>query len=202
MSDGPVNGQRHGELRHGELGRSELRHGDLKHGELGRGEPGHGGRGGRRADIGALTIAAGLFVFGAVIISDAMQLADLGGYSQVGPGTVPEIVGGVLILLAIWTVVAAFRHDFPERERVEVPPLLWVVGGLVAQILLLIPAGFSIATGVMFGATARGFGYRNLLFAVIVGVVLSFAVWLLFSQLLQLHLPEGVLENLFLRAVR
>ena len=182
MSDRPVSGQRHDDPDHGPRG--------------------HGGRDGRRADTGALVIAAGLFGFGAVIIADALQLADLGGYSQVGPGTVPEIVGGVLILLAVWTVVAAFRHDFPERERVEVPPLLWVVGGLVAQILLLIPAGFSIATGVMFGATARGFGYRNLIFAVIVGIVLSFAVWLLFSQLLQLHLPEGVLENLFLRAVR
>ncbi|KFI32994.1 C4-dicarboxylate ABC transporter [Haematobacter missouriensis] len=202
MSDGPVNGRHHAEPRHGDLRPGDLRPGARKHGELGHGEPGHGERDARRADIGALAIAAGLFCFGAVIIVDAMQLADLGGYSQVGPGTVPEIVGGVLILLAIWTVVAAFRHDFPERERVEAPPLLWVVGGLVAQILLLIPAGFSIATGVMFGATARGFGYRNLIFAVIVGVVLSFAVWLLFSQLLQLHLPEGVLENLFLRAIR
>lgn len=154
----------------------------------------------RRPDRAALLIALALFAFGGVIFWDAARLADLGGYSQVGPGTVPKIVGGGLILLAVWTVFEALRGEFPDRPEMEAPPLLWVVGGLVAQILLLMPAGFSIATGVMFACTARGFGYRKLAFSVPVGIVFAFAVWVLFSQLLQLHLPAGPLENLFFGA--
>ncbi len=39
-------------------------------------------------------------------------------------------------------------------------PMLWIVGGLVLQMLLLKPAGFAIATGLLFAFTARGFGKR------------------------------------------
>ena len=144
-----------------------------------------------------LVIALGLALFGALILWDASRLADLGGYSQVGPATVPKVVGWALIGLAVWTVIAAFKHEFPERPRLEAAPFLWVLGGLVAQLVLLFPAGFSIATGLLFALTARGFGYRNLAVSIPVGIALSFAVWVVFSQLLQLHLPSGPLENLF-----
>lgn len=151
----------------------------------------------RGVDAPALVLAAGLAVFGGVILWDVSRLADLGGYSQVGPATVPKVVGWTLIALALWTVVAAVRREFPDRPRIEPAPLLWVLGGLVAQLVLLFPAGFSVATGLLFAFTARGFGFRNLGFSIPIGVAFAFAVWVIFSQLLQLHLPAGPLENLF-----
>jgi putative tricarboxylic transport membrane protein len=70
------------------------------------------------------------------------------------------------------------------------------VGGLVAQILLLSTAGFSIATGVLFAFTAKGFGRGPLWKTIPAGVVLSFVVWFIFSRGLQLSLPSGMLERL------
>jgi len=156
----------------------------------------------RRPDWAALIIAAGLAVFGAVILWDSARLADLGGYSGVGPGTVPRVVGIGLILLAVWTVAAALRGDFPERPRQQPAPVLWIIAGLAGQLILLKVAGFSIATGVLFALTARAFGKRNLTLTLPVGIAISFVVWIVFSQLLMLNLPAGPLEHLFFGGAR
>lgn len=156
----------------------------------------------RRPDRAALAIAAGLALFGVVILVDSARLADLGGYSGVGPGTVPRVVGIGLILLAVWTVAAALRGDFPERPRQQPAPVLWIVAGLAAQLVLLKIAGFSIATGILFAFTARAFGKRNLALTLPVGIVFSFAVWMVFSQLLMLNLPAGPLEHLIFGGAR
>jgi putative tricarboxylic transport membrane protein len=57
--------------------------------------------------------------------------------------------------------------------------------------------GFSIATGLLFAATAKGFGRGPLWFTVPVGIVFSFIVWFIFAKGLQLSLPAGPLEKLF-----
>jgi putative tricarboxylic transport membrane protein len=151
----------------------------------------------RRPDWAALAIAAVLVAISAVIFFDAARLREVSGYSPVGPGTVPMAIAVVLLLLAVWTVIAAFRGDFPAREKQEIQPVAWVVGGLAAQMLLLNTAGFSIATGVLFAATAAGFGRRKLWISLPVGIVLCLVVWLIFAGLLQLSLPAGPLERLF-----
>jgi len=79
-----------------------------------------------------------------------------------------------------------------------VSSVLWIVAGLVAQLLLLQPVGFSVATGLLFAFTARGFGKRNLAVTVPVGIVFALAIHLVFAGLLKLSLPAGPLENLFL----
>lgn len=151
----------------------------------------------RRPDWAALVIAAVLVAISGVIFFDAARLREVSGYSPVGPGTVPMAIAVVLLLLAVWTVIAAFRGDFPEREKQEVQPVAWIIGGLAAQMLLLNTAGFSIATGVLFAATAAGFGKRKVWISLPVGIVLCLVVWLIFAGLLQLSLPAGPLERLF-----
>lgn len=153
----------------------------------------------RRPDVAAMVIAAGLAVIGGVMLWDSARLADLGGYSGIGPATAPRVIGGGLLLLAIWTVVEAFRGDFPQRPRQDLGPVFWIVAGLALQMLLLNYAGFSVATGIMFALTARAFGKRNLALTIPVGIVLSFGVWFIFTQYLMLHLPAGPLEHLFVK---
>jgi putative tricarboxylic transport membrane protein len=75
--------------------------------------------------------------------------------------------------------------------------MLWIVGGLVLQLLLLKTAGFPIATGLLFACAARGFGKGPLWLTVPIGIALSLAIWLVFAGLLNLSLPAGPLENLF-----
>jgi Tripartite tricarboxylate transporter TctB family. len=150
----------------------------------------------RRPDWAALAIAAVLAIMAAIIFFDVARLRDMGGYSQVGPATVPDWIAIVLIGLAIWTVVASFKGDFPQRERQEIKPVAWVVAGLLAQMVLIRLVGFSIATGVLFGLAAAGFGARRIWISIPVGIILCFAIYWLFAVVLQLSLPAGPLENL------
>jgi putative tricarboxylic transport membrane protein len=150
----------------------------------------------RRPDRGALVIAALLAVLAAVILlkTRAMPVAAL--YARVGPTTFPYVIGGGLVLLSIGTAISAWRGGFPEREAVHVGPILWIVAGLAAQLLLLKPAGFSLATGALFALAARGFGRGRLWLTYPIGVVLALALWVVFARLLQLSLPAGPLERL------
>lgn len=145
-------------------------------------------------------VAAGLAVIGAVMLWDAGRLGGAAGYSNVGPAMFPRIIGGVLVGLAAWTVLAALRRDFPDPHPSAHGPILWVLAGLTAQLLLLKLAGFSIATGLLFALTARGFGKRNLAVTIPLGIAMAFVIWAVFSQVLMLNLPAGPLERLFFGA--
>ena len=151
----------------------------------------------RRPDRAALFIAPVLFILAVVIWWDAGRLAEMSNYSGIGPATVPHVVAIGLALLAVWTLFEAWRGDFPEREPVEIKPVVCIVAGLAAQMLLLKTAGFSIATGVLFALTAFGFGRRQLWLSLPIGIALSFVVYIIFGRFLQLSLPAGPLEHLF-----
>ncbi|MEZ2221698.1 tripartite tricarboxylate transporter TctB family protein [Rhizobium sp. RCC_161_2] len=151
----------------------------------------------RRPDRAALVIAAFLAALAGLIFWDSSRLAKIASYSGIGPASIPLVIAGGLLFLSAWTVLAALRGDFPVRERQEVAPVVWIVGGLAAQMLLLKPLGFSIATGLLFAATAAAFGKRKLWISIPLGIALCLGVWLIFSGLLQLSLPAGPLEHLF-----
>ena len=74
--------------------------------------------------------------------------------------------------------------------------MLWIIGGLALQMLLLKVAGFSIATGLLFAFAARGFGRGPLWMTIPIGIVFSLFVWVIFARILQLSLPAGPLEAL------
>lgn len=151
----------------------------------------------RRPDWAALAIAIVLFAIAALIFYDVARLQGGNVYSGLGPATVPKGIAIGLIVLGVWTVFAAMRRDFPEREYQELPPVLFIVGGLAAQMLLLKTAGFSLATGVLFALTAAGFGKKKFWISLPAGIALSFVVWIIFARFLQLSLPAGPLERLF-----
>jgi putative tricarboxylic transport membrane protein len=150
----------------------------------------------RRPDRAAFAIGLGLGILGLLVGLDARNVGG-GAYARIGPATFPYVIAAVLVALSIWTMVEAWRGRFPERDHDEAKPVLWIVGGLAAQLLLLNFAGFSIATGLLFAATARAFGKRKLYVSVPLGILISFAIWTLFSQVLRLSLPAGPLERLF-----
>ena len=146
-------------------------------------------------DFAALVIA---LVLAAVAIAIAWSTTygnDVTSYSPVGPKTVPYVVAAGLFGLAIWTVFEALRGDFPEREHQEIAPMAWIIGGLAIQMLTMKTVGFSLSTGLLFAATARGFGYRKFWISVPVGIVFAFVIWFIFARGLQLSVPSGWLEQ-------
>ncbi|WP_019995908.1 tripartite tricarboxylate transporter TctB family protein [Aureimonas ureilytica] len=150
----------------------------------------------RRPDWAALAIGVALGILGLLVGLDARGIGG-GSYARIGPATFPYVIAAVLLALSVWTVIEAWRGQFPERDHDETGPIVWIVGGLAAQLLLLNTAGFSIATGLLFAATARAFGKRRLYVSIPLGILISFAIWVLFSQVLRLSLPAGPLERLF-----
>ncbi|MET3792985.1 tripartite tricarboxylate transporter TctB family protein [Aquamicrobium terrae] len=151
----------------------------------------------RRPDKAALVIAAALAVAAIVIAWSTSQAGGVAGYSPVGPKTFPYIIAGGLFLLSILTAIEAMRGHFPAREVQDFPPMLWVLGGLVAQMLTMKTIGFAFSTGLLFAATARAFGKGPLWMTFPIGVVFALLVWLMFAKGLQLTLPAGPLERLF-----
>jgi putative tricarboxylic transport membrane protein len=153
----------------------------------------------RRAqpDKAAFVVAALLAALGALIAWNAAHLnANLAAYSRVGAAAFPYAIAGLLFAAALGTVAEAAKGEFPDREPLELHRLGWILAGLVAQIILLGFAGFSIATGVLFAFTARGFGGKPLWLTIPIGIVLCFLLYLLVQKGLQLSLPQGPLERL------
>lgn len=150
-----------------------------------------------RPDKAVFGIALLLAGMAGVIAWDAAHLSsNIASYSRVGAEAFPYAVAILLLIVAIGTAVAAVRGTFPEREKLDLGPVAWIVGGLIGQIVLVGFAGFSLATGVLFGLAARGFGGKPLWLTIPAGTALSFLLYVLFAKGLQLSLPAGPLERL------
>ena len=153
----------------------------------------------RRPQGAAFIIAAGLAGLAALILWDAAGLKQDGGYAGVGPADVLRLIAYVLLALAVMTVVTGLKGNLPHPPRQAPAPVLWILGGLGLQLVLLHVVGFVVSGALLFGMTARGFGQRPLWKALAVGFVLALIIYGLFDRLLQLNLPAGPLERLIFR---
>ena len=149
----------------------------------------------RRPDRAALVSAAVLLVLAAIVAWDASRIGGGGAYARIGPQTIPYIIAICLAGLSFWTAIEAVQGVVPEREHQELRPVLWIVAGLLIQLLTIRFIGFSIATGLLFALVARGFGERRFWISVPFGIVLSVVVWVIFARGLSLTLPHGPLED-------
>lgn len=148
-------------------------------------------------DKGRFVIAFSLAILSLVVGWDAWRLSGINTYSAVGPEAFPAIISAGLALLALANAVEAVREGAQERPRDEIGPMAWVLGGLIGQIVLLaFGAGFAIATGWLFAATAKGFGRGPVWGHFLAGAVLCFVIYVVFAKGLQLALPAGPLERL------
>jgi putative tricarboxylic transport membrane protein len=150
----------------------------------------------RRPRGAAFVMAAILAILAGLLFWDASGLNQDGGYAGVGPADVPRLIAVGLLILSGLTVVAGFRGDLPTPPRQAPAPVLWILSGLGLQLALLHVAGFVIASGLLFGFTARGFGRKPLWLTVLVGMGAALVVYVVFDRLLKLNLPGGPLERL------
>ena len=150
---------------------------------------------GRPPDRAALAIGAFLLCLAAVVAYDAASIrAGVATYSRIGPAVFPYGIAVGLGLLGLATIAGGLRQGPGPRVRIDPRPALWIAGGLAGQIAVLPFAGFSLATGIVFAATAAAFGRRRLVVTYPIGVVVALAVWLVFALALKLVLPAGPLE--------
>lgn len=150
---------------------------------------------GRRSLGAALVIAGGLAGVGLILIREAYLIPNKAGYAGIGSGDVPFLIGLCLIGLAAWTAIGGVRGDFAAAPPQRAMPVIWIVGGLIVQLSILHAAGFVLASGLLFAATAAGFGERRLYITVPAGLVLAAIVYGVFDGLLDLNLPGGPFER-------
>jgi putative tricarboxylic transport membrane protein len=151
---------------------------------------------GRRPDRAAFIVAGLLAGLGSLLVWQGFGIPDKGGYAGVGSGDLPVFIGICLWLLALAHVWQGFRHAAPGIPRQQPVPVLFIIGGLALQLILLHPLGFSIASGLLFACTAAAFDKRNFAMTVPVGIGFALVVYGVFDQLLKLNLPAGIPETL------
>ena len=127
-------------------------------------------------------------------------------YAQVGPKAVPYVVAAGLTALGVGLGLAALRGGWSAGLAAVVeagPPnfraLGWLGAGLLANLLLIGPAGFSIAATAQFVLVAAAFGSRSMARDLLIALPLTLLVWFLFVQGLGVNIGAGLLEGAVLR---
>jgi len=150
-----------------------------------------------------VAVAGGVLAIGALILGGSFYLPTGGGYAQVGPGVVPRVVGVGLMLLGVVLLREAFAGGFSgvdEEAEAKLPmdwvAFAWVSAGIIGYGLLVEPAGFVIASTLLFVLVARGFNSLRWLLNAVTGLVLAIIVFAIFNYGLGLTLPAGVIAPL------
>jgi len=155
-------------------------------------------------------LLVGLFVvlIGAVCLWQASVIPASPLYGQMGPKAVPYFIGAVMVLLGLGLTGAALRggwsKDLPEVA--ESPPanprsMLLMGAGLLANLVLIGPAGFAVAATAQFVLVCAAFGSRNPLRDFAIGAVLSLGAFFLFVEALGVNIGAGLVEGAILRAL-
>lgn len=161
----------------------------------------------RRIDVGETLLALATILFGAVVVWQTAQIRLTPAYSKVGPRAIPYIVGAGLILVGIWLAyealtgkaVAVGTGDSEDADP-SLPTDWRCIGllavALLAYLVLLEPAGFIIASTVLFFGAAFAMGSRRYARDIVIGALLSGVLYLGFTRGLGLDLPAGLLAGI------
>jgi len=152
-------------------------------------------------DKPAIIVGVLLLGLAGILWGDAVRLAGAVSYG-VGPAAMPKIIAIGLVVLGLLSILSGFRNAGIPPEEAEFGPVLQICLGLVALTALIgFGAGFMPGMALLFVVTARAFGRRALLVDSAIGFTLGFSVYLLFTKLLTLSLPQGPLERLIGRVL-
>ncbi len=158
---------------------------------------------GRRFAVAEVVLGLGVAALGAFIAVESSAIDVSPAYAKVGPQAIPYLVAAGLILFGMLFAGMALRPRAPAPDDAAAPqtePADWralvvISAGLVAQMLLLVPAGFVVASAILFHCVAFGFGSRRYLRDGAVAILMAFIVYIGFTRGLDLQLPAGVLAG-------
>ncbi|MEB8342396.1 tripartite tricarboxylate transporter TctB family protein [Streptomyces endophyticus] len=177
-------------------------HDRVPHGGIPHGPVAHAPAAGRplAPRVAALAfLAAGVTI---LALAFAIPTPALAEGTDVGPRAFPLLIGAGLTITAAINAVQCFRgsdpaHDEQAREEARVTewrPVALLLVTLAGYVLMLEFLGYWQTTAVLFAAVARILGSRRSGRDLLVGLALALATYLLFDQLLGIHLPPGYLR--------
>lgn len=150
-------------------------------------------------------IGFGLLAVAAAVLWQTWEIPVSPMYSKVGPTVFPYMTAAGLAVLAVLLLVAAARGGWQPDEERETPAdwkaLGFVTAGLVANVVLIQPLGFTAASVVMFVLICFGFGSRHPLRDALIALVLALAAYFGFARALGVNIGAGYIENVLNVAV-
>jgi len=157
------------------------------------------GGGKLRPAIGETIIAGGVLVLAAVVLWQTTIIPVSPIYAKVGPTVVPYLTAGGLALLGLLLLVEALRGGWQSAEErtlvIDHVALLWIAAGLVLNVLLIGPVGFTLASIVLFVCVARGFGSRALGRDAAIAAAFALVAYFGFAKTLGINIGAGWVEN-------
>lgn len=147
---------------------------------------------------GPFAVGATMLAIGAVALKETLAIRGE-GFAPEGPRFFPLVVTVAWLALSLAYLVQQARAVLRERgslpaERFDHRGGLVVLGALlVGYAYALVPLGYVLTTSVFFVAAARAMGSRVLVRDIVVGIGLTLGVYLLFTGVLGVSLPAGVL---------
>jgi putative tricarboxylic transport membrane protein len=135
-----------------------------------------------------LVVLSGTFLVGVFDIRSPK------GLDPAGPRFFPLLVTTAWLLLSLGYLVEGLRspRSKDQGDRSWFEPVA-LSGLLVLYAFLVVPLGYMLATALLFFVAARVLGSRQVARDAIVAVVMAVAVYIAFTQFLDISLPEGVL---------
>ena len=152
------------------------------------------------ADLGAALFVVAL---GVVAAWQATVIPTSPIYAQVGPKAVPYLIAAGLLALGVALTIVALRGGWSRdiEELQDAPPanlraLGLLLAGLLANLALIGPFGFTVAATAQFALVAAAFGSRSHLRNLGIAFVVALGAYALFVKLLGVNIGAGVVEAL------
>ncbi|MFB7866431.1 MULTISPECIES: tripartite tricarboxylate transporter TctB family protein [unclassified Streptomyces] len=165
-----------------------------------------GGRTSWLREHSELGVSLILLLLGVLVLTDTLTAvagsADLGRRGPVGPHTVPLVVGGGLLVVAVLLAVDVLRggrgeaeggEDVDLTEPTDLRTVLLLAGVFLGFAVLIGPVGFPVAGALLFWGAAYALGSRRLHRDPLIAAALSLFTYVVFDHLLGVPLPGGPL---------
>lgn len=145
--------------------------------------------------LGDRIIAVIIVILGAVLLFLAFGFPDPGQPEDPGTAALPRLIGGALVILGIMLLFNSEKNIFLPEQGSRIRTGLIVVAG-IAYAFALTPLGFMLSSLIFMVAALLIMGIRSILRLVLVPIIVSVAVYYLFTDALGVYLPSGIIEGI------
>ncbi|MEY8567159.1 tripartite tricarboxylate transporter TctB family protein [Corynebacteriaceae bacterium 7-707] len=140
--------------------------------------------------IAGLTVALGAF-----LLVQAFGFPEPGQPEDPGTAALPRLIGAALVVLGIMLVFNSENNRFIPERGTRLRTACIVVASL-AYTFALTPLGFMLSSLIFMVLGLLIMGIRSIVRLVLVPLVVTVAVYYLFTTALGVYLPSGIIEGI------